>query len=93
MNKKKEILIVFPTYHQGEYFFKEHFDNNMIIKKHHKYTFESDICMFRILNFEERNLRGRRADFIYLHEDYPLGEYIRVIKALVKDDNNIRVVI
>jgi hypothetical protein len=93
MENKKEVLIVFPTREGGLNFFKEHFSDNMVTKMKDRYTYESDICIFRILNFDSNGLRGRRADFIYLYEDYPLGEYITTILPLVKDNNRVRVVI
>jgi hypothetical protein len=94
MEKKKEVLIVFPTREGGLNFFKEHFSDNMVTKMKDRYTYESDICTFRILNFDLSGLRGRRnVDFIYLYEDFPLSEYLASILPLVEDDSRVRVVI
>jgi hypothetical protein len=86
---KKELLVIFETQHKAVWYIEDKILPFLSdTKKKDPSTFEGANYNIRALSFREEQLRGRRADFIFLSDDCTYKIYSELVIGLVNGDHN-----
>ena len=93
--KKDEILVIFETHTRAQWFIEDKIIPLMpYLNKVDNNKYESDTFIVRPLSLKnEANLRGRKANLIYLTDECKLKEYNVILGLVEGNHDKIRVVI
>jgi hypothetical protein len=93
--KKDEILVIFESYQRANWFIEDKILPLMpYLKKRENNVYESDTFIIRALSLShEHNIRGRRADLIYLSDTCRLRQYNTILGLVNGNHDKIQVVV
>lgn len=85
----REILVIFETRERALWYIQDKILPLLPdTTRKNNYTFEHKGCNIRALSYRVEDLRGLRADFIFLSDDCSYKFYHEVIIGIVKGDHN-----
>jgi hypothetical protein len=96
MGKKDRFLVVFPYIERGVIYIEENILPLMpYLKKTSPTIFESDTCEIKVCSLSlENNMRGMRADLVFLSDECSLKTYNDIILPMVnRDHKRVKVVL